>query len=195
MGALAEIAIIVIQTAINLYLLAILLRLLLQVARADFYNPLSQALVRITNPPLLPLRRLIPGFLGIDFAALLLAVAVQFLGLALVIMLLGHPLPNPLLILVWAVLGCAGMVLNIYFFAVLASIILSWVAPGSHHPGAQLLHQLVEPVMAPFRRLIPAIGGMDLSPILVFLTINVIQVLLRHGAAAVGMPVRLVFGL
>ena len=195
MGALAEIAILVIQTVINLYLLAVLLRLLLQVARADFYNPMSQMLVKITNPPLLPLRRFIPGLLGIDLAALVLAVAIQFAGLALVITLLGHSLPSPVLILIWSIIGCAGMVLNIYFFAVLVSIILSWVAPGTHHPGAQLLHQLVQPVMEPFRRLVPAVGGLDLSPILVFLAINVIQVLLRHGAAAVGMPIRLVFGL
>lgn len=195
MGALTEISILIVQTLINLYLLAVLLRLLLQVARADFYNPLSQFLVKLTNPLLLPVRRLVPGLWGIDMAALLLAIVVQFIGLALVISLLGYTLPNLGLVLVWAVLGCVGMVLNIYFFAVLVSIILSWVAPGSHHPGAILLHQLVQPVMAPFRRLLPAMGGLDLSPIFVFLAINVIQVLLRHGAAAVGMPVRLVFGL
>lgn len=194
MGALAEIAILIVQTAVNLYLLAVLLRLLLQVAKADFYNPISQFLVRATNPVLLPLRRLVPGLLGIDLAALVLAIVVQFVGIALVILLFGHSLPNIGLILAWAVLGCVGMVLNIYFVAILASIILSWVAPGAHHPAAQLLHQLVEPVMAPFRRLMPNMGGLDLSPILVFLVINVIQVLLRHGAAAVGLPTQLVLG-
>lgn len=164
-------------------------------ARADFYNPISQVLVRVTNPLLRPLRRVLPGLAGLDIAAIVLAVAVQFIGLVLVISLLGYTLPNMLRVLVWAVLGCAGMVLNIYFFGVLASIILSWVAPGSYHPAALLLHQLVQPVMAPFRRMLPSLGGLDLSPILVFLTINVIQVLLRHGAAEVGMPIQLVFGL
>lgn len=195
MAALADIAILVVQTLLNLYLLAVLLRLLLQVARADFYNPISQVLVRVTNPLLRPLRRVLPGLAGLDIAAIVLAVAVQFIGLVLVISLLGYTLPNMLRVLVWAVLGCAGMVLNIYFFGVLASIILSWVAPGSYHPAALLLHQLVQPVMAPFRRMLPSLGGLDLSPILVFLTINVIQVLLRHGAAEVGMPIQLVFGL
>src|SRR5690606_34439577 len=112
-----------------------------------------------------------------------------------IISLIGYRVPNIGLLLLWSVLGCIGMVLSIYFVAILASIILSWVAPGSYHPAAQLLHQLVEPVMAPFRKLLPAIGGLDLSPILVFLMINVIQVLLRHGAAAVGLPTQLVFGL
>jgi len=195
MAAFVDVVLLITRTLVSLYVLALLLRLLLQVARADFYNPISQALVRVTNPLLRPLQRAMPRLAGIDLAALSLAVALQAAGLALIISLLNHPLPSVVTLLLWSLLGVAGMVLNLYFFAVLAAIVLSWVAPGSHHPAVLLLHQLVQPVMAPFRRLLPPLGGLDLSPILVFLAINVVQVLLRHGAMAVNLPAGLMMGI
>lgn len=191
----SEIGTLIIQTAAHLYLLAVLLRLLLQMARADFYNPISQFLVRVTNPVLAPMRRVIPGLMGIDMAAVVLAILVQFAGIAGTLWVMGYSLPNVGVVLVWSVLGCLGMIVRIYFIAVLASIILSWVAPGSYHPAVILLRQLVEPVMAPFRKLLPPMGGLDLSPILLFLTINILLVVLRHMAMNVGLPFRLVMGL
>ena len=107
----------------------------------------------------------------------------------------GLALPNPGLLLLWAVLGVIGLLVNIYFFALLAMIILSWVAPGSNHPAIHLLYQITEPVMAPFRKALPPMGGMDFSPILVFILINVIQIALRHMAAGVGLHPALVIGL
>jgi YggT family protein len=104
-------------------------------------------------------------------------------------------IPNPLLLLIWSALGIVAMVVNIYFIAILASIVLSWVAPGSYNPTVVLIHQLTEPVMAPFRKLLPPMGGLDLSPILVFLLINVVQIVLRHLAAGIGLPHQLVLGL
>jgi len=88
-----------------------------------------------------------------------------------------------------------ALLVNIYFFALLAMIILSWVAGGSRHPAIVLLYQVTEPVMAPFRRLLPTAGGMDFSPILVFILINVIQIALRHLATGIGLHPALVIGL
>lgn len=195
MGALTEIANLLVQTFFNLFLVAVLLRLLLQMAKADFFNPVSQFLVKVTKPFLQPLRRFIPGFLGIDMAAVVLALLAQLLAIVLLLMLYGVAIPNPLQLILWAALGCLGVVVNIYFFGILAMIILSWVAPGSYNPFALLLHQLTEPVMAPFRKLLPSMGGLDLSPILVFLCINVIQIVLKHLAAATGLHPALVIGL
>lgn len=192
---LSNIGLYLVQTVFNLYLLAVLLRFLLQLARADFYNPLSQFLVRITNPVLKPLRRLIPGLLGVDMAALVLALLVQMLGMALSYLVLGYAPPNPGMLLVWSVIGCVAMVVNIYFIGILVGIILSWVAAGSYNPMVLLIHQLTEPVLAPFRKLLPPMGGLDLSPILVFLVINVIRIILRHLAGSVGLPPMLVLGL
>lgn len=195
MNPLTEIAYLLTQTFFSLLLLVIILRLLLQLARADFYNPISQFLVKVSNPMLLPLRRIIPPLGKIDSASLVLALAVQMLAMVTLLLIFGAGIPNIIILLGWSVIGCAALVANLYFFAILINIILSWVAPGTHHPAAALLYQLTEPVMQPFRKLIPPMGGIDLSPILVFLGINIIQILLKSMAQSAGLNPILVFGL
>lgn len=195
MGAFNEIFIYLVQTALTLYMLAMLLRFLLQLVRADFYNPISQFLVKVTNPLVIPLRKVIPGLGGLDLASLLLALLLQMLCIIVLMALYGLGLPNPVLLLLWSALGLIGLLVKIYFFALLAMIILSWLAPGSGNPAVFLLYQITEPVMAPFRKLLPAMGGMDFSPILVFILINVIQIALHHMAAGVGLHPALVIGL
>lgn len=195
MGAATEIFTYLVQTLLSLYLVAMLLRFLLQLVRADFYNPISQFLVKVTNPLVLPLRKVVPGYGGMDVASLLLALLIQALAIVSLLALYGAGFPNVLQIIVWSVLGLIGLLVNIYFFALLAMIILSWVAPGSGHPAIHLLYQITEPVMAPFRKVLPSAGGIDFSPILVFILINVIQIALRHMAASVGLHSALVIGL
>lgn len=195
MSALGEILSYLIQTLLTLALLAIVLRFLLQLARADFYNPISQFLARLTNPLVLPLRRVVPSLGGLDLSSLLLALVLQMAAIVALLALNGVGPPNIGLLLVWSVLGVVGLVVNIYFFALLAMIILSWIAPTSRHPALLLLFQLTEPVMAPFRKMLPNMGGLDFSPILVFILINIIQIALRHMAAGVGLHPALVIGL
>lgn len=195
MTALNEIFGYLIQTLLSLYLLTMLLRFLLQLARADFYNPICQFLVKVTNPLVIPLRKVIPGFAGLDMASLLLAVLLQLAGIVALLLINGLGLPNILLLLAWSVLGVVALLVNIYFFALLAMIILSWIAPGSSNPAVYLLFQITEPVMKPFRKALPPMGGMDFSPILVFVLINVIQIALRHMAAGIGLHPALVIGL
>lgn len=194
MGALQDIANLLIHTFFQLYLLVLMLRLLLQLVRADFYNPVSQFVVKVSGPLLNPLRRIIPGFGGIDIACIVLILVVQIVSIFVLIAIDGKIFISPL-ILVWAVLGTLGMLVNIYFVAIIASIIISWVAPGTYHPIVLLLHQLTEPVMRPFRNLIPPIGGLDLSPILVFLVLNVLQILLNHVGNAFYVASQYVIGL
>jgi YggT family protein len=195
MGPMTEIGFLLVQTLFSLYLGVVILRLLLQLARADFYNPISQAMVKATNPLLLPLRRVIPPLGKVDTASLVLALIVQLIAMVSILLLFGAGLPNIVTLLGWAVIGCVALTVNIYFFAIIINIILSWVAPGSHHPAAVLLYQLTEPVMQPFRKLIPPMGGIDLSPILVFLSISVVQILLKSMAQSAGLSPALVFGL
>lgn len=202
MSALSEILGYLVQTFLSMYLIAMLLRFLLQLVRADFYNPISQFLVKVTNPLVVPLRKVIPGLGGVDMASLVLALVLQLLGIVAILMLKGVPAgtiflapANLLQLLVWSVLGIVGLLVNIYFFALLGMIILSWLAPGSQHPAIYLLHQITEPVMAPVRKALPAMGGLDFSPILVFVLINVVQIALRHMAVAAKMPAGLVIGL
>jgi YggT family protein len=195
MNAINEILIYLVQTLLSLYLVSMLLRFLLQLVRADFYNPISQFIVKVTNPLVIPLRRVIPGLGGIDVSSLLLALVLQLAAIVALLLINGLSPPGVFLLFAWSVLGVLGLLVNIYFFALLAMIILSWVAAGSRHPAIYLLYQITEPVMAPFRKVLPPMGGLDLSPILVFVLINIIQIALRHLAQGVGLHPALVLGL
>jgi len=195
MDALNEIAGYLVETAASLYLILIILRGMLQTARADFYNPISQFVVRATNGPLALLHRVIPNMRRVDPALWLLALLIQAVAISATLLLAGFGLPNILLLLVWSAIGVIGLLVNAYLIAMVIMIVVSWVAPGSRHPAIVLTYQVTEPVMAPVRRMLPDMGGLDFSPILVFIVINIIQIALRHMAAAVGLPLQLVIGI
>ena len=182
-------AIYLVQTLGSLYLLVVLLRFILQLVRADFYNPLSQFIVRVTQPLLKPLRKVVPGLGGLDLAALVLALLIQLVLIAIIIMLMGIQLPNIAQLLIWSVIGVTALFLKIFFFALIISVILSWVAPQSNNPAAMLVQQLCEPVLAPIRGILPSMGGLDLSPIFAFIALRLIDMLvIANVAAATGMP-------
>lgn len=173
-SALGDTGIMLVNTLINLYLFVLMLRFLLHASRADYYNPISQAIVKVTSPVVGPVQRLLRPAGPIDIATLVVALAFKMAGIALICMaIFGFP-PISLLAIA-ALAGVVNAILKIYFFAMIIMIILSWVAPQSGHPGALLVFQITEPVMAPVRRVIPAIGMIDLSPIVVFLLINVLD--------------------
>ena len=189
MNSLNTAAIYLIQTLGSIYLLIVLLRFLLQLVRADFYNPLSQFIVRATKPLLMPLRRLIPGYGGLDFASLVLGIAIQLVMLIMILLLMGYALPNILLLVSWAAIGVLALFVKIFFFALIISVILSWVAQGSYNPAVILINQLCEPILAPIRKILPALGGLDLSPIFAFIAIRLFDMLvIANLAAAAGMP-------
>lgn len=186
---LADILITILLIASTFYMTIVLLRFLLQLARADFYNPISQFAVKATNPLLRPLRRVIPGWGGLDGAALVLAVLIQALALFLVLVAMNGGIPgiNPLTLLVWAILNVLDLIVKIYFWSVIAVVVVSWIAPGSNHPAIQLVAQITEPVMRPVRNIMPSMGGLDLSPIIVFLILNVVSVVIDHLKIGAGM--------
>ncbi|AZF13182.1 MULTISPECIES: YggT family protein [unclassified Pseudomonas] len=167
-------AIFIIQTLGSLYLLIVLMRFILQLVRANFYNPLCQFVVKATQPLLKPLRRVIPSLFGLDMSSLVLALLLQILLFVVILMLNGYQ-AFTVLLLPWALIGIFSLFLKIIFWSMIISVILSWVAPGSRSPGAELVYQITEPVLAPFRRLIPNLGGLDISPIFAFIAIQLIQ--------------------
>lgn len=171
MGYFGNAAVFLIQTVFGLYILAVLLRFLLQWVHADFYNPVSQFLVKMTTPLLRPLRRVIPGFGGIDVASVVLMLVLQIIELALVALLLNQPMSVSGL-LVLAVAALLALLIKVFFFSILIQVILSWVRPGDHSPVSLLLYQLNEPLLAPARRIIPTFSGLDLSPILVLVLLQ-----------------------
>lgn len=195
MNALNEITVYLIQTVIGIYLLIMLMRFVLQLSLADFYNPISQFLVKATNPLVLPMRRVLPARGRFDPASLVLATFIQLISIIALLWMNGINLPSLSLLLAWSVVAIIGLLVKIYFFALLGTIILSWVAPGTSNPAAYLMHQITEPVMAPFRNALPAMGGLDFSPILVFILINIIQIALRNFAAGLGLHPALVMGI
>ena len=187
---LPKILLTILSIASSFYMTLVLLRFLLQLARADFYNPISQFVVKVTNPPLRVVRKLVPGWGGIDGAAIVLAILIQALTFTLVLLLedASAALFNPAWLLSWSVLNVAGLVATLYFWAVIAVVVISWIAPGSSHPAIQLVAQITEPVMRPVRKVVPSLGGLDLSPIIVFLILQVITVMIDHMKVATGMP-------
>ncbi len=188
MQTLAQIAIYIINTLGTLYISLVLVRFLAQLVRADYYNPVSKALVKYTNPLLVPLRKIIPGFMGIDLAAIVLAILLQTALLQSILLIAGLGLFNPLTLVIWALIALLKLLAGIYFWGVIVMMIASWVAQGSRNPALGLLQQILEPVMAPFRKILPPLGMLDLSPILFFMVLNIIRVyVLPALAAAAGM--------
>lgn len=167
-----------VQTVFGFYILAVILRFLLQWVRADFYNPLVQFLVRITNPPLLPLRRIIPGYRGLDLASVALAFALQLVEVLLVTLLFGRPLGVGGLLLL-TVMELLKLLINIYLWGVIIQVVLSWVNPDPYHPAARVLAQLTAPLLRPARRWLPPISGVDLSPMLVVVALIFLSLLLQ----------------
>jgi len=141
---------------------------------------------------LIPIRRLVPGFAGIDIASLLLAVIFQSLVLGLKVAVLAATLPNPLGIIALSSVMVLGMLLKVYFWSLLIMIVGSWIAPGSANPVLLLINQITEPLMKPFRNLLPPMGGLDLSPILVFLVLQILEKVVGHLAGQVGMAFALI---
>ncbi|KOY04169.1 MULTISPECIES: YggT family protein [Pseudomonas] len=174
MLGLNDAAVFIIKTLGSLYLLIVLLRFILQLVRANFYNPLCQFIVKATQPLLKPLRRVIPSMFGLDMSSLVLALIIQMLLIAVILLLKGF-MVDWVLLVPWALIALFSLFLNIIFYAMIISVILSWVAPGSHNPGAELVAQITEPVLAPFRRIIPNLGGLDISPIFAFIVIQLLQ--------------------
>jgi YggT family protein len=187
---LPNILLTILSIASSFYMTLVLLRFLLQLARADFYNPISQFLVKATDPPLRVVRKVVPGWGSIDGAAIVLSILIQAITFTLVLLLYdaGAALFNPAWLLAWSVLNVVGLVASLYFWAVIAVVVISWIAPGSSHPAIQLVAQITEPVMRPVRKVVPSLGGLDLSPIIVFLILQVVNVMIDHMKVAAGMP-------
>jgi len=153
--------------------------LCLQWVRADFYNPLSQFLVRATNPLLIPLRRVIPAVGSLDTASVVLALGLELLSLFIVTQINGIA-PGWAQLLLLAVTKLLMALLWLYFFLILAVVVLSWLGGRFRHPIIPLMYQLTEPVLRPFRKMIPPIGGLDLSPLFAIIAIRFLILLLGY---------------
>jgi YggT family protein len=165
------------------------MRFLAQLCGVSPYNPISTGLRSITDPIVAPINRLVPSSRRLNLGAIIALIVCQVIYIAVMLALISRfEAFNVLQSLIWSTLGAAGLLINIIFYSVLAMIIVSFLAPQSNHPAVEFVWQLTEPVMAPLRNFIPSMGGLDFSPIVLFIGINVIRVSLGHMAVAVGMP-------
>lgn len=165
------------DTLFSIVILLILLRFLLQVVRADFYNPLSQFVVKMTNPIVVPLRRIIPGYAGIDLTSLLLAYTLCILHLVANATLIGAHMPSIFALLILGSAKLLSHLLSFYFYAILIIVFMSWVTQGAHNPIVSVLRQLTHPISAPVQKIIPPISGFDLSPVVVIMGIKLMEIL------------------
>lgn len=194
-SALTDIGMTIVQPLFSLAMLLIAVRFLAQLCGVSGYNPISMTLRRVTNVIVLPLSRLLPSGNRFSPGALLALILIQVVFIALMLGLVGQlDAFNVLQALIWSALGAAGLLVSIIFYSVIAMIVLSFLAPQSSHPAVEFIWELTEPVMAPLRQVLPPMGGLDFSPIILFIALNVVRVSLGHMAVAVGMP-RFVIGI
>ena len=188
-SALSDIAVTIASPLFSLALFLIAMRFLAQLCGVSPYNPISTGLRSITDPIVAPINRLVPAGRRLNIGAVIALIVCQVIYIAVMLALISRfDAFNVLQSLIWSTLGAAGLLINIVFYSVLAMIVVSFIAPQSNHPAVEFVWQLTEPVMAPLRNFIPSMGGLDFSPIVLFIGINVIRVSLGHMAVAVGMP-------
>lgn len=169
-------------TVFDLYLMVVLLRVWLQWARADFYNPLSQFAVKATQPVLAPMRRVIPSLGGLDLAGVLLALTVALLKFVVLFSLAaGMAGLNPLMLAMFTVLSVLKQAGSLLFWVLVVRAVLSWVSQG-RSPIDYVLIQLTEPLLAPIRRILPALGGLDFSVLVLFLILQALNVFLSTNS-------------
>ncbi len=166
-----------VSTLFDLYLMVVILRLWLQMVRADFYNPLSQFVVKATHPLVAPMRRIIPSMGRLDTATLLLAIIVAGLKIVTLSLMFGGNL-NPVGVVILSVITVIKETLSLMFWVLLLRAILSWVSQGQTAID-YVLHQLTEPMLAPIRKIIPPIGGLDLSVLVAIIALQFLQLLLQ----------------
>jgi YggT family protein len=168
----------ILDALLTLVVVAFLLRLLMPLVRADFRNPIGQAVLQFTTPLVRPLRKLLPPAGRVDLASVAALLLVQ-LAKTVVLRLMAGGGFAPGAIMLRGLQDLASTVLQFYFVAVLLYALLSWVAPGGYGPGAQLLGRLCEPLLRPLRRIVPPIGGLDFSALFVLIGLQALQILLR----------------
>jgi len=188
MNYFANAGIILIEFVFGIAIALIVLRVLLQLVRANFHNPICQFLYRATNPLLIPLRKIIPGWRNLDIAGVLLAWVLFVIKRALVFAVLASMPSLPGLLLI-ALADMIGWVLVLMLVLIFVRVVLSFVGGDSRQPVVPLVFQLTEPMLGPIRRKLPALGGLDLSPMVAILVIALLRALVVQPLLDLGLRV------
>lgn len=165
------------QVLFDLFLIILMLRFIMQYMRVNFYHPVAQFVVKTTSFLVVPVRRVVPGFWGIDFATLLVIIAVAILK-ASAFLFLSQKALTPLNYTFYTLITLVDLIISLFFYAILIRVILSWVAPYSNNPIATLIYAITEPLLRRTRKFIPPIGGFDLGPLVVSIVLIALKILL-----------------
>lgn len=175
-----------IQSIFDLYIFILLLRVILQWVNTDSYNPLFVLVAKLTNPPLRPICRIIPSLHGIDFAAIILLLGLEMLKIAFLVSIQIHAAPHLLGLAVLAFAELLNQLINIFFYAVIALTILSWISPLAHGPFIEILVRICEPLIKPIRGILPSVSGLDFSPLILIVCLKLLTMLLVQPLAQIG---------
>lgn len=167
----------VIQAFTQLFLLILLLRLWLPWFRADFRNPISQAILKLTSPIVVPVRRVVPPIGRLDSATVLVAFVIQYIAIVIILALHGT-MASIAMIALTAVIDLGILSIQLFIFAIIIGIVLSWIAPHTYNPATAFIHSISEPILRPFRRFIRPIGGLDISPVFALILLGAVLKLL-----------------
>lgn len=169
----------IVNTLAQLYLFVLLLRLLLPWFGTDFRNPIVQAILKLTSPVIVPLRRIVPPIGRIDTATVLVTLIFQYITIVVLLNIMGlFELATFKQIAVTTVVNLLLLALNLFIFAILIRIILSWISPGGYNPILALIHSITDPVLRPFQRLLPPMGGLDLSPLFAMILLSALRIVI-----------------
>lgn len=175
----SQIAVFLVEVLFSLYIIAVVIRLLLGFARASFHNPLSQFLVRVTNPVLLPLRRFIPAIGSIDTSAILLAYGLTLVKISLLFLITRGAIMFPESLFV-ALGDLLKTIIWVYIIALILQAVISWVGSAQGNPVSPLINSLTNPILRPIRKIVPLVGMMDLSPLVAILGLNILLIIVQN---------------
>ncbi len=176
-GALSGLAFLL-SLIFDFYIFVLIVRFILQKCFASYHNPITRIILKITTPVLKPLQKIIPGVKGFDLAIVVLVLLLSWIEVYLLLFLQFHAWLNVLATLVITIGTIFEKVLNLYFFAIIIGVIMSWVPSLERSPMAEIIHTIIDPLMLRMRRLVHPIAGLDFSPLILLVALKVIELVL-----------------
>lgn len=177
--------------AFNIYIMVVILRMMLQTLNAPYHNPITQLVIRLTQPLVKPLQYITPGFRGFDFAIVVLLLLLELLRVLVMLGLIQQTLPDVGGWFLWSIAAGLEDILDVYFYLFILGAILSWFANMHHHPLSQVVALITDPVLGVIRRIIPVVRGFDFSPLIGLVLVKLIQIMLIAPLAGIGMRLAL----
>ncbi len=190
-SAVSNALVFLINVIFGLYILVVVLRLLMQKVGASYHNPISQLVVKATQPIVKPLQRIVPGYKGIDFAIVLFLLILELIKIAVLLGVTQGTFPDVGGWFIWAFADGCNDILDVYFYLIIIGAILSWVQSMHHHPLTHVVASITGPLLGLFRRIIPTMGGLDFSPLVAIIVIKLVQILIFSPLAGVGVGLAL----